>query len=308
MRHNKKWMKGIGYILLASLCYGLLPSTTQFAFASGLSIETLLAVRFPLALAITWGYIVKKKLNFKLNKTEFFFVTILGILYIGFAILTNQSYLYLPGAVASILVFLYISIVVALEIVVGRERFSKRKIFCVIMSLCGLILVIGNPFSQDGLNIFGILLALCGGILYALYVAGLGASALRKLDSITIIGYVLIYPSCFNVIRCILMEENLLYFNGQQLSLIAILTIFITFLPALWFCQGIKEIGSGSAAIINTVEPIIAYFAGMFLMGDQLGIKAILGGIVILSSIVLLNASFPKVAKFKSVAPAESPD
>ena len=88
---NKQRFIGVGYVISASFCYGTMPAITQLAFISGLSIETLLAIRFPLGLLITWGYIFKKKLNYKLNKSEHLFVMSLGILYIGFAICTNQS-------------------------------------------------------------------------------------------------------------------------------------------------------------------------------------------------------------------------
>lgn len=288
---NKQRVIGIGYVLSASFCFGMMPAATQLAFASGLSVETLLATRFPLGLLITWGYIFKKKLNYKLDKKGHLFVMALGILYISFASCVNQSYLYLPGAVSSILVFLYISIVVALEIAIGREKLNPTKIICVIMSMGGLILVIGNPFGQSGLSIVGILLGLCGGALYAVYATGLGARTAKNLDPIIITGYVLIYPSLFNIARCLLSGESLILFKAEQFVIIAALGLFSTFLGNLYFCKGIRIIGSSNAAVINTIEPVVAYFAGMFIMGDQLGIQAVLGGVIIIISIIFLNIS-----------------
>ena len=156
--------------------------------------------------------------------------------------------------------------------------------------------MIGNPFGQGGLSIVGILLALCGGVLYAIYVTGLGAGTSENLNPIIIIGYVLIYPSLFNIARCMLSGENLILFKAEQFVIVAVLAIFMTFLANLWFCKGIRAIGSSNAAIINTLEPVIAYFSGMFIMGDQLGIQAIFGGIIIILSIILLNISDSKAA------------
>lgn len=285
---------GLLYVLLASLCFGMMPSVSQIAYNDGLSVETMLAVRFPVALILTWLYIFKKKIPFKLNKEENIFVALLGIIYVGVAICINESYLYLPGAISSIVVFLYISIVVIIEILVGREKPNLMKILCVTLSLMGLILVIWNPEGSGQFRIMGILFALMGGVLYAVYATGLGGNKVKNILPIVIIGYVLIFPTIFNIARCLLSAEPLLPSGTTQIVPVLLLAVFSTFLGNLWFCKAIKLIGSSDAAIINTMEPLIAFFAGMFLMGDKLGISSIFGGILIILAIILLNISQSK--------------
>jgi drug/metabolite transporter (DMT)-like permease len=53
----------------------------------------------------------------------------------------------------------------------------------------------------------------------------------------------------------------------------------------------VRIIGAGTASIINTSEPVFAYFAGLILMADHLSRNAILGGVLIVVGILLLNIS-----------------
>ena len=59
---NKNRIKGIGFVLIASLGYGLMPSISQLAFANGVNFDTMLANRYIIALSVTWAYIFFKRI------------------------------------------------------------------------------------------------------------------------------------------------------------------------------------------------------------------------------------------------------
>ena len=286
---NKNRLKGIGFILMASLGYGMMPSLTQLAFKSGVSLETMLASRYAIALLITWVYIFARKIDHRVTKNQFIFLMAMGVIYIGIALFINLSYVYLPGAIASILVFLYVSLVVIIEIIIGREKPNRIKIICVIVSLSGLVLVVWNPAGSNSLSLIGIIFALCGGVCYAVYASILGGGRAIKLNSMVLIGYMLILPSIFYPIRCLWVGQPLIWANIEQFSFILLVTVLCTFLSTLWFCNAVKLIGSSTTAIINTMEPVVAYFSGMALMGDMLSKNAIFGGLLIISAILILN-------------------
>jgi drug/metabolite transporter (DMT)-like permease len=41
--------------------------------------------------------------------------------------------------------------------------------------------------------------------------------------------------------------------------------------------------------MINTSEPVFAYFAGMILMSDRLSMNATFGGVLVVAGLLLLN-------------------
>jgi drug/metabolite transporter (DMT)-like permease len=249
----------------------------------------MLANRYVIALVITWGYIFIRKIDYKVNKSQRIFLMGIGLLYVAIALFVNISYLYLPGAIASILIFLYVSLVVIIEIIIGREKPNFTKIICVIISLAGLTLVVWNPTGNNSLSVLGIIFALCGGVCYAIYTTILGGTKAIDIDSTILVGYVLIIPSLFYPIRCFLVGQPLIPASFEQMKYILLVTVLCTFLATLWFCIAVKINGSSTTAIINTIEPVIAYFAGMFLMGDVLAPNSIYGGVLIITAILILN-------------------
>lgn len=277
------------YVLLTSFCFGLMPAISQMSFKSGLSVETMLAYRYPTALLITWAYILIKKIDFKVTKSQFALLMLIGCIYVAFIFFINQSYLLLPGAIASILVFLYVSLVVTMEIIVGRERPNWIRFFCVALSLGGLIIVVWNPSGSAGLSVLGIVFGLSAGVLYAVYTTVLGGEKARKLDAIVIVAYVLMIPAVLYVARCWFSGAKPYPQTLEQGFYILILALFCTFFGTLWWYKSVRLIGSSTASIINTIEPVIAYFGGMLIMRDVLAPSAILGGAIIITAILILN-------------------
>ncbi len=286
---NKNRLKGILFVLGASLCYGVMPAMTQLSYKSGLSLETMLCDRYIVSTGIIWIYILQSKADFRVNKKQFLFLMTMGIAYIGVAVFINMSYIYLPGAMTTIIVFLYVSIVVLLEVMIGREKPQAIKLFCVAFSLAGLVLVVWDPSGTGSLSLTGILLALAAGICYAIYAISIGGKLTRDLDSVVVIGYVMLIPTILYVFWCWIAGEPTLPATIGQSLYIVFLAVVCTFLAAVCFCKSVQLIGSGDAALINTVEPVIAYFSGLLLMGDVLNPMAILGGLIIITAIFIMN-------------------
>lgn len=283
--------KGIIYVLLVCLIYGLMPAITQLSFRAGLSVETMLAGRYALTLILTWSYIRVKGIDCRIRGRQLALLLSVGLVYFGVAVSINQSYLYLPGSIASVLVFLYVSMTLILTFLSRREPVSLVKILCVLMSLLGMFLIIRDPSSQMDLPLPGLIFVFLAAFFYSIYAFSLGTDLLREVDDTAIVGYILIIPTIANLIRCLVSGQPLLPADGIQLGFVLILAVFCTFLGQLLYCKAVKSIGSANAAIINTLEPVIAYGAGMVFLGELLPWNAWIGGGLILGSVILLNAS-----------------
>ena len=174
--------------------------------------------------------------------------------------------------------------VVVIEVVIGREKFDKTRIICLLFSFGGLALVIWTPGKGVQFNLTGVILVLVAAFFYGLYAIGLGEKRTRALDSEVVIGYMLIPPIFFSLIRCIASGEPILPQTPVQWLYIFLLAFFCMFIAAVCFCKGVKYIGASNAAIFNTLEPVVAYFAGILLMNDKISFNAILGRIADLGS------------------------
>lgn len=282
-------LKGFLYVLITCLTYGIMPALTQLSYKAGLSVNTMLFGRLTLGAALIWLTILVRKLHFRVDKKHLIFMLFTGCASVVQMITMSESYRFLPGAVVSLLMFLYVSVVVVIEILIGREKFDKRRIICLLCTFGGLVLVIWTPGAGFQLNGVGIVLALTAAFFYGLYAVGLGEKRTRALDSEVVIGYMLIPPIFFSFIRCLASGDPILPQTSLQGMYVLLLAFFCLFVAAVSFCKGVKYIGSSRAAIINTFEPVVAYFAGIVLMNDKITFNAILGGMLILGAIIFLN-------------------
>jgi drug/metabolite transporter (DMT)-like permease len=199
------------------------------------------------------------------------------------------SYTYIPGAITSLLTFLYIVIVNIVEMITGREQVYKARILCLILTVIGLVSVVYTPTGASSLNAKGVILAIIAGVLYALWAMGMGARRLVSFSAEVTMGYMLLVPTIANVIKCIASGSPVLPQTLEQFLYIGLLGLSPGFIAPVAFCAAIKRIGPSTASMINTSEPVFAYFAGIILMSDKISVNATIGGVVIVIGLLLLN-------------------
>ncbi|MDR0851435.1 MAG: DMT family transporter [Clostridiales Family XIII bacterium] len=287
LSHNRNI--GFLFVLLTSLLYGLMPAVSQRAYAVGVTVETLLTGRYLIGGSLIWIYILLTKKNFKVGRGNFGFLMLVSVDLFGCAFFMNSSYAFIPGAVASLLVFCYIIIVNAVEMISGRERVYPMRILCLVLTVIGMVAVVYSPVGSVGLSIKGILFALSSGVLYAVWTICMGAKRLSGISSEVTMGYLIIVPLILNALTCISSGSPLLPQTPEQWSYIGYLGLSAGFIAPVAFTAAIKRIGASTASMINTSEPVFAYFAGILLMSDKLSWNATLGGVVIVAGLLLLN-------------------
>lgn len=282
-------LKGFIFVMITCITYGIMPALTQLSYKAGLSVGTMLFGRLSLGAVLIWVTVFIRKLRFKVDKKHVGFMLLTGCASVVQTITMSESYRFLPGAIVSLLLFLYVSVVVVIEVIIRREKFDKTRIICLFCSFGGLALVIWTPGEGIQLNGIGVILVLVAAFFYGLYAIGLGEKRTRALDSEVVIGYMLIPPIIFSLIRCIASGEPIFPKTPLQGMFIFLLAFFCMFIAGVCFCKGVKYIGSSNAAIFNTLEPVVAYFAGIILMNDKVSSNAIIGGLLILGAIIYLN-------------------
>ena len=69
-----------------------------------------------------------------------------------------------------------------------------------------------------------------------------------------------------------------------------LLTAVVTaFIPFLSYTLGLRSVEAGKAAILATVEPLVASLLGVLVFHEALSLSALLGILLILGAVVLLS-------------------
>lgn len=285
MRNAK--MIGSLCIIGTTVCYGLVPALSFMAYETGVVTETLLFNKFLYAAILMWAYILIRKIPFKLNKSAAKTMIAIMISYIGIATTLYFSFDYISGSLATIISFTFPAMVLAVEMIRGKEAVRAKKILAVILSLIGLVCIVWAPGLE--IQIIGVVFALACAGCYTVYTISLSSETLKDMNSLVTAGYVLLASAVFNFFRCLFSGEPLFTENGEQLGFMLLLAVVCAFAAILLFCLGVKLIGASNASIINTFEPVFACVFGYLLVGDLITPSMVIGGGLVVLAVLLAN-------------------
>ena len=194
-------------------------------------------------------------------------------------------------SVAAILLYTSPIWVMLLSAVCFREKITGRKLMCAAMAFGGCVLVsgIGSASSLSPMVIVTGLMSAVGYGLYSIF----GTIALRKYQPLTVTTYAFLFGAAGAAILCKPTEIITVISsapNPTGLVLLLILTAFVTaVLPYLLYTVGLSHMRASAAAIMASIEPVVATAAGALVFGEGLTIPAFAGIALVLGAIVVLN-------------------
>ena len=193
-------------------------------------------------------------------------------------------------AVATVLVYTAPSFVMLLSLWLFQERLTVKKLVSLGLAFGGCVLVSG--LGGEGLTPLGLLIGLCSGIGYGLY-SILGSVALRKYEPLTVTTYAFLFSAAGSWFICRPAEMLSIASSLPPLSFaldVLSIAVVTAVAPYLLYTLGLKNTPASKAAIMATIEPLVATVLGIAVFSEPLTPVAAAGIVLILSAIVLLNA------------------
>lgn len=223
-----------------------------------------------------------KKLSFKINvkdyKTIFFSGVLMGMHWITYFISLKLS----SVAIGMLSVFTYPIITSFLEPIMLNSKFKKSNLLLGLMVLIGIYLLAPEISMKNDQFIavgFGVFSALC----YSIRNIYMKAKSSEYEGSILMV-YQLIIVS--------VLLSPVFYFydvNGLGVSLpaIFILALLTTAIGHTLFVYSFRNFSISAASIISGVQPIYGIIIGMIVLGEYPGVRTIIGGSVILGTVLI---------------------
>lgn len=199
----------------------------------------------------------------------------------------------MPLSTAAILLYTSPIWVTLLSALLFREKLTPTKLLALAMSFGGCVLVSG--VGGGGLTPRGLLFGLGAGLGYGLY-SILGSVALRRYSPYTVTActFLIAAVGACCICRPAAMLSTLLSAPSPLGTLLFfVLTAFVTaVVPFLCYTLGLRSVEAGKAAILATVEPMVASLLGVAVFHEALTPLSALGILLILAAVILL--SLPK--------------
>lgn len=280
-----------GYVagIITGVTYGLNPLFAKPLLSMGVSVDTMLACRYLIAVFILGVWLVFRKESLKVNKAQMWRLCILGFLFAMSSMLLFLSYNYIPAGLATTIVFLY-PVIVALIMVLLKVYPTWQVWLSILMTFLGVV-ILSRPSGNMTLNITGLSLAAGSAIAYALYLIVVNRSRrLRTVTSLVLTFYALLIGSVvFLIHSAISGGEFMAGLDGWfcWMNLIC-LAVFPTLVSLLTLAMATRIIGPTRTSVLGVFEPVTAIAVGTIFFGESLTLNIIIGVLITLAAVTFM--------------------
>jgi drug/metabolite transporter (DMT)-like permease len=168
------------------------------------------------------------------------------------------------------------------------EKPSRTDWFSMLVIFIGLMLFFGDELSTDGF--YGNLLAILSGVTGALMMVSFRAQKNGNPAESNLIAFLFTATLGFPFI----MQET---WTANSILILAFLGIVQIGFAFIFFTKGIKHIPALEANLIGTLEPVLNPIWVFLFYGESMGKFALIGGLIVLSGVILSAVGSSKAAK-----------
>lgn len=242
-------------------------------------------------------FMMKKKISWKIVKSNSLFLILSGIALGGNWIFLYQSYDHTTIANATLGYYFAPVFVMILSPFVLQEKLSIKKMVCVGVAIIGMLMIIGEGVrasnSDDLLGLsFGLIAATFYAALLLLnkFIKDMGKLEMTIIQlgttSLLLIPYVFL-TSGFGIFEI----------SGSSIPFILILGIINTGIGFWLFFSGMEKLKGQSIAMLSYVDPFVAILISAMILHEQITINQMLGGALLLGSTIVSETKFNRLSK-----------
>lgn len=290
--HSNSGPLGIFFILLAGTCWGSIGIFVRRFNDLNLVSMDIVAVRSVFTvifMAIFLAIYDRRLLKIRFRDIWCFIGT--GIVSMVFF---NYCYFRLIEisslSVAAVMLYTAPVFVMLMSAVLFHEKITPVKVIALVATFVGCCCVTGVVGSSVHLSLPAILLGLGAGLGYALY-SIFGRYALeRGYHSFTIN----LYTFLFAALACAPLVDTGKIFSvctsSVSMGVFSVLCgLITTVIPYITYNFGLAGVETGKAAIIASIEPVVATLIGVFVFHENLTTGNVIGIALVLAAIVMCN-------------------
>lgn len=283
--------RGYFYVVLAALCWGMHGALAKFLFVGDLTPVLLVQFRLTTSSLLLFLYLVIFNRHLlKITPRDIPLFLAFGI--IGIATNFFLYYYAIQKVAVAMAIFLqYLSpSMIAVYWAIRGVKSSRSTVVAIVIALVGCFLVVkGYDINFLNLNSLGVLAGIGAAIGWS-FQSLTAESFGKRYTPTTMLFYGLFIAAIFWNILYSPTEMQTISFTQRNTLGIMYVAIFGTIVPALLFFRGIAIMGATRAAVTATIEPIAAAVFAYFLVNESLGVPQILGGALVVGSIICLQA------------------
>ncbi len=292
MPHRRPKDRFVGFLAVgaAASIWGTLGFFAKSLYAEGVSFEALVAVRALVGLIAVLLFVLLTQGvgSLRVARRDLLFLVPLGLVGIG-AFYLLYFYTVRESTVGTAAILLYSSpaFVTLLAWIFLKEPLGVPRVLALALTFGGIFLVVG-AYDLGSLEVTPFVLAtgLLSGLTYGLY-SIFGKPLTGRLGPATILSYALGFGTVLLVLAALPTLHTLVGLSLGSYALLFMLAVVHTSLAFGLYTVGLKRLEAGQAAIVATVEPVVAGAIGVVLLSEALTAQKLFGALLVLTGAAL---------------------
>ena len=290
---------GVLAVGAAASIWGTLGLFAKILYAEGVSFEALVAVRASVGWAamLLFVLLTKGAGSLRIARSDLLFLVPLGLFGVGaFYLLYFFTVRESTVGTAAILLYSSPAFVMLLAWVFLREKLGSVRILALALTFGGIFLVVG-AYDPAALEVSPLVLAtgLLSGLTYGLY-SIFGKPVAGRLAPVVILSYALGVGAVLLVLAALPTLHTLVGLSFGSYALLFMLAVVHTSLAFVLYTVGLRRLDAGQAAIVATVEPVVAGAVGVVLLDETLTAPKLAGALLVLSGAALAQVRSEKTS------------
>ena len=282
-------IKGYGYASVSAITFGTIPLFSIPVMEAGMQLPSVLIYRFAFGCLFMIAVLLWRKQSLHISWGDGLRIMFLALIYAISAVCLFGSYEYMPGGVATTLLFSYPVWTEILLILFFHERLTLRISLAIVLATAGVFFLGGIGQTEGIKSSMGVILAMSSGLLYAIYMVIFPHMRVSKLPALKVNFYIF-----FMAMLLLILYSNFTtggidrISDGSSLLSLILLGLVPTTVSNVTLVRSLTLIDSASVAILGAFEPLTAMAIGITLMGEPLTITVVIGLILIITSVLIL--------------------
>jgi drug/metabolite transporter (DMT)-like permease len=275
-------------VVASAVAFAVMPIFGKLAFDAGVTVGTLLVVRFVIAAPILWlGVIVRDAMPRVARPMLLRALALGGVGYAAQAGLYFLALERMDASVLSLILYSYPALVTAAAILLKREAASARRLVALVTASAGLVLVLAGAGAGD-FTLAGATLGVATAVTYTAYIL-VSDGVTSSLPALPLAALVATGAACSLATVAALTGSLDFGFEAVGWLWLAAAALVSTVGAVVLFFSGMARVGASTAAILSTVEPPVTVALVFVTFGDALGVVQILGALAVLGAAVIVN-------------------
>lgn len=279
---SARW-QGVAWVALSATGFGAMAVFAKLAYRDGLSLPTLLFLRFAIAGGLLAVLGMLRGMRWPCGRDLLWVAAMGAIGYVGQSWCYFAALQHATAGLVALLLYLYPAMVTVLAALLFRRRIGRGRVLAIAVALAGMALTVGGDLASEAL---GIALGIGAALIYSCYIIA-GEQVIPRVGVLPAATVVMLSAAA--------VYGGAAFGNGPAWpaswhgwAAVLAIALFSTLLAIFGFFKGLEKLGAADASTLSTLEPLVTVGLAAAVLGEEVAALQVGGGMLILAAVIWL--------------------